>query len=106
MKIFVGCSGFFYWDWKGRFYPEKLKPSEWFTYYAQVFNTVEINSTFYNFPKNSNLRRWYRQSPENFVFSIKANKEITHIKRFKDVSDRLKEFYRTFARKPISLEMG
>ncbi|WP_297474101.1 DUF72 domain-containing protein [Persephonella sp.] len=93
MKKQIGCSGFFYWGWKGRFYPEDLKPSEWFRYYSSVFNTVEINSTFYKFPKKSSMKRWFRDSPDDFVFSVKVNKDITHIKRLKDVKNELQDFY-------------
>ncbi|WP_457626607.1 DUF72 domain-containing protein [Persephonella sp.] len=93
MKCHIGCSGYFYWGWKGIFYPEDIPPSKWFEYYASVFDTVEINSTFYRFPKKSSMRRWYRQSPEGFVFSIKVNKEITHIKKMKDIKEKLDDFY-------------
>jgi len=57
MKDYIGCSGFFYYGWKGRFYPSDLKPNQWFTYYAAKFKTVEINSTFYNFPKKSSIKK-------------------------------------------------
>jgi uncharacterized protein YecE (DUF72 family) len=67
-----------------RFYHPDLKPNQWFTYYATKFKTVEINSTFYNFPKKSSIKRFYKISPEDFKFSVKVNKAITHIKRFKD----------------------
>ncbi|WP_297456077.1 DUF72 domain-containing protein [Persephonella sp.] len=93
MYTFIGTSGFFYWGWKGRFYPQELKPSQWFEFYASKFNTVEINSTFYNFPKKSSLKKWHKISPENFVFSVKVNKHITHIKRLKDIKQEMKEFY-------------
>ncbi len=93
MKLYIGCSGFYYRDWKGKFYPEDLPQKEWFAYYAQHFNTVEINSTFYHFPRMENLRRWYRQSPPGFVFSVKAPCMITHTKRFKQTEDVLIEFY-------------
>ena len=90
---FLGCSGYFYWSWKGRFYPESLKPKEWLGYYARFFNTVEINSTFYNFPKKGNLKRFYRETPPGFIFSVKANRSITHMKKFKDTEELLREFY-------------
>ncbi len=92
-NIFVGCSGYFYWSWKGKFYPEDMKPSQWFKFYAKYFNTVEINSTFYRFPTRNSLRKWYRDSPENFKFAVKVNREITHLHRLKNIKDRLKEFY-------------
>ncbi|WP_457622851.1 DUF72 domain-containing protein [Persephonella sp.] len=94
MKSYIGCSGFFYWHWKGRFYPPDLKPSKWFEYYVKFFNTVEINSTFYNFPKEKNLKNWMRKSPESFLFSVKVHRSITHNKRFKDVKDDLERFYK------------
>ncbi len=93
MKKYIGCSGYFYWAWKGKFYPEELKPSGWLNFYVKKFNTVEINSTFYRFPKKTNLKKWYRQTPEDFKFTVKVNKEITHLHRFKNTGDRLKEFY-------------
>ena len=94
MRSYVGCSGFFYWGWKGRFYPEDMKPSEWFKYYSTKFNTVEINSTFYRFPKKSSMKRWFRNSPDDFVFSVKVNKHITHIKRLKGIKEELEDFYK------------
>ena len=95
MNLNVGCSGFFYKDWKGVFYPENLKMSDWFSYYTSFFNTVEINSTFYHFPKESNLKRWYKSSPKDFLFSVKVNRYITHIKRFSEVESQLETFYET-----------
>jgi len=90
---FLGCSGYFYWGWKGRFYPKDLKPKEWLSYYSKFFNTVEINSTFYNFPRTSNLRRFYRETPENFLISVKMNRAITHMKKFRDTEDMVRNFY-------------
>ena len=94
MKYHIGCSGYFYWGWKGKFYPEDLKPNQWFKYYSSVFDTVEINSTFYHFPKSSTIKKWYKDSPENFVFSVKVNKTITHLKKFKDTQDLINQFYK------------
>ncbi len=94
MKYHIGCSGYFYWGWKGKFYPEDLKPNQWFKYYSSIFDTVEINSTFYHFPKSSTIKKWYKDSPENFVFSVKVNKTITHLKKFKDTQDLINQFYK------------
>ncbi|SNZ09021.1 Uncharacterized conserved protein YecE, DUF72 family [Persephonella hydrogeniphila] len=93
MEYHIGCSGYFYWGWKGVFYPEEIPPSKWFEYYSSIFDTVEINSTFYRFPKKSSVKKWYRQSPEDFVFSVKVNKQITHIKKMKNVKEELDQFY-------------
>ena len=92
---FLGCSGYFYWSWKGRFYPEDLSPKGWLSYYARFFNTVEINSTFYSFPKKGNLRRFYRETPEGFTISVKANRTITHLKKFRETEELVREFYST-----------
>lgn len=93
MKYFLGCSGYYYRGWKGKFYPENLKTSEWLEYYSKFFNTVEINSTFYHLPKVSNLRRIYKKTPRDFKVSVKVNRYITHLKKMKEVKDRVREFY-------------
>jgi uncharacterized protein YecE (DUF72 family) len=92
-KFFLGCSGFFYWHWRKRFYPEGLSPNKWLEFYSKKFNSVEINSSFYNFPKTSSLKQWFKKTPEEFVFSVKANKLITHIKRFHHTKRLLNSFY-------------
>jgi len=91
---YLGCSGWFYWHWKGKFYPNELPQSKWFQYYAKHFNTVELNSTFYNFPKLSTARNWYRQAPEGFVYTLKVNKNITHIKKFHNTQKMIDDFYK------------
>ncbi len=95
MEIYIGCSGFFYYEWKGVFYPEDLKPSQWFSFYTQHFNTLEINSTFYRFPKKESLKRMYKNSPQDFLFSVKVNKTITNIKKMKNIKKLLQDFYKT-----------
>ncbi len=95
MEVYIGTSGYFYWDWKGRFYPEELKPSEWFDYYMRYFNTLEINSTFYRFPKSSTMKNWYKNSKEDFLFSVKVNKTVTHLKKFRETKNILDDFYST-----------
>ena len=91
---YLGCSGWFYWHWKGKFYPNELPQSKWFQYYMQHFNTVELNSTFYHFPKQSTAKNWYRQAPKGFVYTLKVNKNITHIKKFADTQREIKDFYK------------
>jgi len=95
MDWYIGCSGFHYKHWKGTFYPEKLAQNKWFDYYCQFFNTLELNVTFYRFPKLSFLETWYNKSPENFVFAVKAPRLITHYKQFSQVEDMLGGFYNT-----------
>ncbi len=95
MKWHIGCSGFHYRDWKGTFYPEDLPQKKWFDYYAQHFDTVELNVTFYRFPQLSFLQNWYQKSPEHFRFSVKAPKAITHFKQFHDSARMISDFYET-----------
>lgn len=89
----IGCSGFYYKGWKERFYPPKLPQRKWFEYYCQFFNTVELNVTFYRFPKLETLQGWYVRSPERFKFTVKAPRLITHYKRFNDASREANDFY-------------
>jgi uncharacterized protein YecE (DUF72 family) len=89
----IGCSGFHYPDWKGQFYPEKLAKSKWFEYYATHFNTVELNVTFYRTMKLSFFEGLYARSPEDFTFSVKAPRLVTHYKKFQDCKDTLDAFY-------------
>ncbi|RMG61067.1 MAG: DUF72 domain-containing protein [Deltaproteobacteria bacterium] len=96
-KFRVGCSGWFYRAWRGVFYPEDLPTSRWFSHYASVFDTVEINSTFYNFPTVERVRRWLKGTPEGFLFSVKAPQVITHRKKFRDCEDLVSEFYRVIS---------
>jgi len=91
--IRIGTSGWHYNHWKELFYPAGLPKSKWFEYYAQHFDTVEINNTFYQLPKVVSLKRWYEQAPKNFLYSIKANRYITHIKRLKDTTEELRRFF-------------
>jgi uncharacterized protein YecE (DUF72 family) len=89
----IGCSGFHYKEWKGFFYPENLPQSKWFDYYARHFNTLELNVTFYRFPTLQALKGWYDKAPDNFSFSAKMPRSITHFKRFEDTERMIIDFY-------------
>ena len=89
MEIYTGTSGFSYKEWKGSFYPEKIKPDEMLSFYASKLGAVEINNTFYRMPKESVVEGWAGQTPEAFRFSIKASRRITHMKRLKDVDEEV-----------------
>ncbi len=80
-KLWAGASGYAFKEWKGSFYPEKIKPEEMLAWYAERLPSVEINNTFYQMPKVEVLERWGQATPEEFRFSIKASKRITHIAR-------------------------
>jgi len=87
MQILVGTSGYSYKEWKGSFYPEKIKHGEMLPYYAERFSAVEINNTFYRMPKASVLRGWAAQRPPDFLFVLKASQQITHRKRLKEAGE-------------------
>jgi uncharacterized protein YecE (DUF72 family) len=89
----IGCSGFYYKEWKELFYPKGLAQSKWFSYYTQHFNTLEINNTFYRFPEFKLLDNWYQKAPPDFSFSVKVTRQITHYQKFKDTQGLLDEFY-------------
>jgi uncharacterized protein YecE (DUF72 family) len=91
-KIFIGCSGYYYPQWKGTFYPQKLPSSKWLEHYSSVFNTVELNGTFYRIPKMTDLQRQYSHTPDEFMFSVKMNKYITHTLKLKNSSVQIHEF--------------
>src|SRR2546423_3392014 len=77
----IGCSGWSYPHWRKRFYPEKMPAREHFAFYAQHFNTVELNNSFYRQPPRERFEAWREQSPPRFLFAVKGSRYITHIKR-------------------------
>ncbi|MHC4395346.1 MAG: DUF72 domain-containing protein [Planctomycetota bacterium] len=93
--IRIGTSGWYYNHWSGLFYPAQLPKSKWFEYYAKHFDTVEINNTFYQLPKRQSVKKWYGQAPKNFIYAVKANRYITHIKRLKEAAESLERFFET-----------
>jgi len=80
----IGCSGWVYKDWRGRFYPRELKTAEWFGYYAQHFDTVEINNSFYRLPTPQAMEAWERQAPPGFTYALKLGQFGSHRKKLKD----------------------
>jgi len=85
--IRVGLSGWSYANWRGAFYPLALPSREYLTFYAQVFATTEINSSFYHFPRPQTYRQWGERVPPGFVFAVKANRLLTHTKRLQEVEE-------------------
>ena len=82
-KLLAGASGYSFKEWKGTFYPEKMKPEEMLPFYSERLPTVEINNTFYQMPKVAVLENWARVTPGPFKFAIKASRRITHMSRLK-----------------------
>jgi uncharacterized protein YecE (DUF72 family) len=89
----IGCSGWSYDDWRGRFYPESEPRRRWLELYAEHFDTVEVNSTFYRLPTRHAVEGWVQQTPPNFLFTVKASRYLTHIKRLTDTTDGVARFY-------------
>ena len=87
--IYIGTSGFSYKEWKGIFYPEKLSPNKYLSFYANHFRTTEINNTFYRIPSAKTSLGWARQVPDHFRFALKLNRRITHQKRLLAVEDEM-----------------
>jgi uncharacterized protein YecE (DUF72 family) len=80
-------------DWRGRLYPERDPKRRWLELYAQEFDTVEVNSTFYRLARRSGVEGWVAQTPPSFTFAVKASRYLTHIRRLVDVAEGIKRFY-------------
>ena len=91
-EIRIGTSGWHYNHWIGPFYPEGLPKDRWLEHYAQHFDTVEINNTFYHLPREQTMRNWHDRVPAHFVFAVKASQYITHVKKLKDPQESLQRF--------------
>jgi uncharacterized protein YecE (DUF72 family) len=103
-SFWVGVSGFSYPSWKGVFYPEVTKPQEMLEAYAKKLSSVEINSSFYHMPTQATSSKWAASTPEDFRFSFKANRKITHFKKLKGAAAEFEIFLNGM--KPIGAKMG
>ena len=83
-RIYIGTSGWAYKHWMGTFYPEGTKVKDRFAYYLEKFNTVEINNTFYGMPADETFVNWKNNTSNDFIYVIKANRQITHNKKLHD----------------------
>jgi uncharacterized protein YecE (DUF72 family) len=92
-QVWVGCSGWNYRDWRETFYPKGLPAKRWLEHYATLFRTVEVNNTFYRLPNVTAVEGWAEQTPDDFVFTVKASRYLTHIKRLTDMSAGVERFY-------------
>ncbi len=93
----VGCSGWNYRDWRGRLYPAGVPARRWLEYYAQRFDTVEVNATFYRLPTRTTVEHWLEQTPSDFCFAVKASRYLTHVRRLVDIDQGLRRFYEPLA---------
>jgi uncharacterized protein YecE (DUF72 family) len=90
----VGCSGWFYWHWRGSFYPEEIPRTEWFRHYAENFDTVELNAPFYSWPTLATVKTWIQQAEhsDTFVYTVKVSELITHVKKFARTRELVLDF--------------
>src|SRR3954471_1533546 len=91
-RVRIACSGWNYRHWRERFYPKGLPQSRWFAFYAEQFDTVEINNSFYRLPKAETFDAWRAQAPPGFRYAVKANRFLTQAKKLKDCAEPLERF--------------
>ena len=101
--IRIGTSGWVYGDWRGRFYPKGLGQKRWLAYYAQHFDTVELNATTYRLPKESQVRTWCETVPPQFVYTVKLSRLITHRR---SLPPRVDEFIENYMARAACFERG
>jgi uncharacterized protein YecE (DUF72 family) len=89
----IGCSGWNYRHWRDVVYPARTPVRSWLAHYATLFDTVELNATFYRLPRPPAVARWVAGTPPRFVFAVKASRYLTHIKRLRDLGDGIARFY-------------
>jgi uncharacterized protein YecE (DUF72 family) len=92
-EVRIGCSGWNYKDWREDFYPPRTPASRWLDHYSSVFDTVEVNATFYRLPEKETTRAWAEQVPDDFVFAIKASRYLTHMHRLREMETGLERFW-------------
>lgn len=91
--VHVGCSGWNYRSWRGVLYPPGVPASRWLERYAQSFDTVEVNATFYRLISREAVEHWTQVAPASFLFAVKASRYLTHVKRLGDVGAGVARFY-------------
>jgi uncharacterized protein YecE (DUF72 family) len=93
VSVRIGISGWRYAGWRGKFYPKDLPQRRELEFASRVFNSIEINGSFYSLQLPSSYQRWYAETPEGFVFSVKGARFITHMKKLRDVETPLANFF-------------
>lgn len=98
MQYYIGCSGWSYSSWQGPFYPNGIENTKWLKYYSKVFDYVEIDSSFYRIPNEFMVKNWYKRTSDDFRFTAKFPKVITHDKRLSDFDeDQLNYFFESIS---------
>ena len=93
ISIRIGTSGWTYQHWQRVFYPVKWPKSRWLEYYSEHFDTVELNASFYRLPNRTTFESWKARTPDNFLWSVKGSKFITHTRRLKNPAESLDRLY-------------
>lgn len=96
-QVRIGTSGWVYRHWRGDFYPESLRQKDWFSWYAERFDTAEINATFYRLPSPAAVAAWREAAPPGFQFAWKASRYITQAKKLRDAEEPLERIYAPMA---------
>jgi uncharacterized protein YecE (DUF72 family) len=105
-EVRIGCSGWNYASWRETFYPPRLPQRRWLEHYATVFDTVEINATFYRLAKPGAVANWVAQTPGEFLFAAKSSRYLTHMKRLTDVDRGMQRYYDSIAPLVESPKLG
>lgn len=103
-SIHIGTSGWSYRHWKNEFYPPGMKPTDYLSYYAKIFDITELNTCFYHIPRDTTIEGWKEKVPKGFKFCAKMSRFVTHIKRLKEAEPSLEKFFNAFA--PLKDKMG
>jgi uncharacterized protein YecE (DUF72 family) len=104
--VHVGCSGWIYRSWAGDFYPPGCPQRRWLEHYASVFDTVELNNTFYRLPKRDTVAAWVQRTPEDFIFTVKSSRYLTHMKRLTDLEQGVERLWERLEPLVTSPKMG
>jgi uncharacterized protein YecE (DUF72 family) len=104
--VHIGCSGWNYRDWRGAIYREGLPARRWLERYAELFDTVEVNSTFYRLPSHSAVQGWVEQTPSGFVIAVKASRYLTHVKRLREMERGAARYFEAIGPLASSPKLG
>ncbi len=83
-RVWIGCSGYVYKQWRGVFYPQKLPTTRWLQYYVKLFPTVELNNTYYTRPAPPTFAAWRNGAPDGFRYAVQASRFLTHMKKLNE----------------------
>jgi uncharacterized protein YecE (DUF72 family) len=97
-EVRIGCSGWEYRHWRGRFYPREISHDRWLEFYAERFDTVELNGTFYRLPEAATFDAWRQRAPAQFRYALKASRYLTHVRRLREPAEALDRLWSRAAR--------